>query len=84
MYAHFFKTVLSNDLRKFVKMIIPVRYPSFVTLTPGPVGTCRHAVPLEEKKFKAVSLLKSVKSIEVGRAFCISCIKSHFYDLQIL
>ena len=27
MYAHFFKTVLSNDLRKFVKMIIPVRYP---------------------------------------------------------
>ena len=31
MYAHFFKTVLSNDLRKFVKMIIPVRYPLCIT-----------------------------------------------------
>ena len=58
--------------------------PSFVTLTPGPVGTCRHAVPLEEKKLKAVSLLKSVQSTEVGKAFCISCIKLHSYDLQIL
>ena len=31
MYANFFKTVLSNVLRKFVRMIIPVRYPLCIT-----------------------------------------------------
>ena len=31
MYANFFKTVLSKFLRKFVKMIIPVRNPLCIT-----------------------------------------------------
>ena len=31
MYAHFFKTVLSNVLRKFLKMIVPVRNPLCIT-----------------------------------------------------
>ena len=31
MYPYFFKTVLSNFLRKFVKMIIPFRNPLCIT-----------------------------------------------------
>ena len=31
MYPHFFQTVLSNFLRKFLKMIIPVRNPLCIT-----------------------------------------------------